>query len=90
MLRMLKLSLVTLGLAAVVAIPSQVSATRATCEELADAQARGLSVEQIKREFNTTTARIAACNQSAQLKAALADRRLEAQARREARRGIEH
>jgi hypothetical protein len=77
------------GLTVTLGAFTPVSARRATCEEITGAQARGLSVEDVRRELRTTAARIEACAHSAEMRARHAERRERAQTRRAARRGVE-
>lgn len=59
----------------------------ATCEDIAAAQGRGLSVEDIRKELNTTAARVENCARFAEQDARQAERKSAVRMRRNARMG---
>lgn len=60
----------------------------ATCEDIAAAQGRGLSVDDIRKELNTTAARVENCARFAEQDARQAERKSAARVRRNARMGV--
>lgn len=59
----------------------------ASCDDIAAAQGRGLTTEDIRKELNTTAARVEVCARLAEQDAQQAERKSAARARRNARMG---
>jgi hypothetical protein len=66
---------------------SAVDAKVASCDDIAAAQGRGLSSADIRKELNTTAARVEVCARLAEQDAQQAERKSAARARRNARMG---
>jgi hypothetical protein len=60
----------------------------ATCEEIAAAQGRGLTIAAIRQELSTTAARVESCARLAQMDAQQKTRRSATRTRRSARLGF--
>ena len=79
--------LVVAALAVIMLSGGRADAKRATCEEIAAAQSRGLTAPEIKQELRTTDARIQSCVRLAEMHASQEARRAEVRARRADRLG---